>query len=94
MVSHGFPDLFNCIDDLIYVGLLSKIDAAYQFLLSLLPDLGLAVSTKKLVSPSTSVVCLVILIDSQHRTISIPSDKLIQIVDICRSWTGKTYCSK
>ena len=92
MASHGFPDLFNYIDDLIYVGLPSKIDAAFAFLTSLLSDLGLEVSTKKLVRPS--VICLGILIDSQHRIISIPPKKLSQIVNLCHLWAGKTYCSK
>ena len=94
MASHGFPDLFNYIDYLIYVGLPSKIDAAFDFLMSLLSDLGLEVSTKKLVVPSTSVVCLGILIDSQERTISIPPEKLNQIANLCSLWTDKTYCSK
>ena len=31
MANHGFPDLFNYIVDLIYVGLPSKIDAAFAF---------------------------------------------------------------
>ena len=62
VASHGFPDLYNYIDDLMYVGLPSKIDAAFQFLLSLLADLSLEVSTKKLVPLSTSVICLGILI--------------------------------
>ena len=49
MANHGFPVLYNYINDLIYVGLPSKIDAAFQFLLSLLADPGLEVSTKNLV---------------------------------------------
>ena len=94
MAEHGFPDLFNYIDDLIYVGLPSKIDAAFDFLMSLLADLGLEVSSKKLVAPATSVICLGILIDSTSRTISIPSEKLGQIVELCHLWSQKTYCSK
>ena len=94
MAEHGFPDLFNYIDDLIYVGLPSKIDAAFDFLMSLLADLGLEVSSKKLVAPATSVVCLGILVDSQSRTVSIPPEKLGQIVSLCSLWAEKTYCSK
>ena len=94
MASHGFPDLFNYIDNLIYIGFPSKTNAAFAFLTSLLSDLGLEVSTKKLVCPSTSVICLGILIDSQHRTISIPPKKLTQIVTLCHLWAEKTYCSK
>ena len=94
MASPGFPDLFNYIDNLIYVCLLSKIDAAFEFLTSLLADLGLEISSKKLVPPSTSVICLGILIDSQERAISIPPQKLSQIVELCSLWTNKTYCIK
>ena len=94
MADHGFPELYNYIDDLIYVSLPSKIDAAFKFLTSLLAELSLEVSSKKLVPPSTSVICLGILIDSQDRTISIPCKKLGEIVDLCTSWTSKTYCGK
>ena len=36
MAKYGHPYLSNYIDDLIYCGLPSKIDSAYQFLLNLL----------------------------------------------------------
>ena len=93
MADHGFPDLYNYINDLIYVGLPSKIDTAFKFLTSVLAELGLEVSSKKLVAP-TSVICLGILIDSHDRTVSIPCKKLGEIVDLCTSWTSKTYCGK
>ena len=38
MAQHGFPLLFNYIDDLIYTGLPSEIDASFQFLKNLLGD--------------------------------------------------------
>ena len=62
MKRHGHNALLNYIDDLIYIGLPSKIHESYTFLLSLLQDLGLQVSQKKLIPPSTEVVCLGILI--------------------------------
>ena len=94
MQQHDFPHLLNYIDDLIYTGLPSKINHSFHFLLHLLQDLGLDISQKKLVPPSTSVICLGIQIDTVNRTLSIPHDKLIQIVNICQSWQSKTYCSK
>ena len=51
MNKNGFPGLHNYIDDLIYCGLLSKIHKPYQFLMSLLQDLGLAISEKMYVLP-------------------------------------------
>ena len=70
MAQHGFPLLFN------YTGLHSQMDASFQFLKKLLEELGLDISMKKLVPPSTADTCLDILVDSVQKTISIPSDKL------------------
>ena len=52
----SYPNLLNYIDDLIYIGLPSNIQASYDFLLQLLQDLGLEISSSKLVAPSTAVV--------------------------------------
>ena len=48
----------------------------------------------KLVEPSTSVVCLGILIDSKTQTRSIPPDKLQEIVQMCANWSAKRSCTK
>ena len=40
------------------------------------------------------MVCLGIHIDTVDRTLSIPDNKLAEIVNICKSWVSKTYCSK
>ena len=58
MRKHGFYNLFNYVDDLIYCDLPSKIYEAYHFLLQLLPKLGLEINKKKLVPPTTSMICL------------------------------------
>ena len=94
MQQHGFPHLFNYIDDLIYTGLPSNIHNSFQFLSKLLQELGLDISHKKLVPPHTSVTCLGIQIDTVHRTLSIPQKKLQDIISLCKSWLTKIYCSK
>ena len=40
MAEHGYPLLFNYIDDLIYTGLPSQMDASFNFLKNLLSELG------------------------------------------------------
>ena len=75
MAKNGYPGLINYIDDLIRSDLLSKINNGYQFLLMLLQELGLPISSSKLVPPTTSAVCLGIRIDTVSRTISIPIEK-------------------
>ena len=94
MTQNGFPNLFNYIDDLIYTRLPSDIHSSFKFLKELLAELGLDNSLKKLVPPSTSVVCLGILVDSITKTVSIPADKLQEITQLCSHWSTKTYCSK
>ena len=94
MTQNGFPNLFNYIDDLIYTGLPSEIHSSFKFLKELLLELGLDISLKKLVPPSTSVICLGILVDSITKAVSIPADKLQEIIQLCAYWTTKTYCSK
>ena len=89
MFQNGFPGLWNYIDDLIYTGLPSKIYQSYQFLLDLLQDLGLAINHEKLIAPTTSAICLGILVDTKTRTISIPSEKLAEIKSKCQHWVHK-----
>ena len=94
MCQYSFPGLWNYINDLIYKGLPSKIQQSYQFLLSLLQELGLDISTEKLVAPATYVVCLGIMIDTISRTISLPDQKLKEIKNLCQKWTYKTHCTE
>ena len=94
MKQHGHNALFNYIYDLIYVALPSKIHESYEFLLSLLQELGLEISESKLLQPSTQVICLGILVDTVNRTISIPPDKLQDIKNICKSWVSRSTCTK
>ena len=72
MRKHGFPNLFNYVNGIIYCGTPSKIHPAFQFLVDLLAQLGLTLNSKKLVSPTTSMVCLGVLIDTETRTMSGP----------------------
>ena len=94
MRQHGFPGLWTYIDDLIYTGLPSKIHQSYTFLLHLLQQLGLDFSMEKLVSPTTSAICLGILVNTETRTISIPQTKLQDIKKLCLSWHNKKACTK
>ena len=75
MTKNSFPGLHNYIGDLIYCGLPANIHKPYQYLISLLHDLGLAISDTKLCPPSTQVVYLGILFDTTTRTMSIPPEK-------------------
>ena len=94
MAKNGHNALLNYIDDLIYCGLPSNINQSYEFLLNLLQDLGLDISYKKLCPPDTKVICLGILFNTVDRTISIPTDKLSEIVKVCDDWSDKKTVTK
>ena len=91
--EHGFPDLFNYVDDIIYCDTPLKLHSAFQFLVDLLDQLGLALNSKKLGPPTTSMVCLGILIDSETKTMSVPPEKLENIIQMYTDWQNKKYCS-
>ena len=46
MSKHGHTALFNYIDDLLYYDLSSKIQGPYEYVVSLLQELGLTISDK------------------------------------------------
>ena len=94
MHQHDFPGFWNYIDDHIYTGLPSKIYQTYQFLLELLQDLGLTISQEKLIAPTTSAICLDILMDTKARTISIPNEKLLETKLKCTNWVQKNPAPK
>ena len=66
----------------------------FIFLFDLLHQLGLKVNLKELVEPSTSVVCVDILISTEDRTMCIPPDKLKEILQAYDGWHLKCFCSK
>ena len=94
MNKNGFPGLHNYIDDLIYCGLPANIYKPYHFLISLLQELGLAISKKNLCPPSTKVICLGILFDTETCTMSIPPEKMSDIRTMCNDWSDKRMVTK
>ena len=84
LIAFGFPLDFDR----------SKILMSYHDLLQLLQDLGLEVSQSKLVPPSTQVICLGILVDTVQKTLSIPEDKLKDIINMVDNWQGRKKCTR
>ena len=93
MRHRGFR-VIDYIDDYVGFGVPSVAHASFASLSELMRDLGLTVSEKKLVPPSTQVVCLGVLIDTVTGTVSIPSEKLRQINDMVKEWLTKKTCTK
>ena len=91
MRCHGHK-VINYVDDYLGFGVPSDARASFELLFDLLQKLGLTVSQKKLVPPTTSVVCLGIEINTVTGTVAIPAEKLRQISDMVKEWKNKKTC--
>ena len=68
-------NVVNYVDDFVGVGIRSVASVAFEHLKNVLQRLGLEISVRKLVPPTTKAVCLGVEIDSINKTISIPDEK-------------------
>ena len=93
MMKKGFH-VTNYIDDIISQASPSQAEDSFSTLDELLRDLGLDLSQKKLIYPTTRVLCLGVIIDTESFTISVPEDKLYDIRHTSMQWQDKTSCSK
>ena len=93
MRNRGF-DIINYIDDFLGFGTPTVAKNAFNTLHDLMSQLGLAISQKKLVPPTTKAICLGIQIDTVAGTVSIPQDKLQQVKNVVTEWKTKKVCSK
>ena len=90
---HGYC-VINYIDDFVGYGTPDVARRSYDCLRSVIERLGLTISQKKLVAPTTSAVCLGVLIDTIKGTVAIPEEKMCQIKQTVNEWQSKTTCSK
>ena len=93
MRRHGHK-VIDYVDDYTGFGVPSDARASFDLLYDLLQKLGLTVSQKKLVPPTTSVVCLGVEINTLTSTVSIPAEKLRQISDTVKDWKHRKTCTK
>ena len=93
MRQKGFR-VIDYIDDYVGVGVPHVAHVSFESLFDLMEKLGLTISDKKLVPPSTKVVCPGVLINTEDDTVSIPPDKLHHINDTVNEWRNKKTCTK
>ena len=86
--------MIDYIDDYVGMGVPSVAWSSYDALTHLMRELGLTISTKKLVPPATQVTCLGVLIDTVRGTIAIPPEKLADITQAVHQWLSKDVASK
>ena len=93
MAQKGFS-VTNYIDDIIGHSVISKSNDSFQTLRDLLLELGFDISEKKVVEPSTKVTCLGVDIDTEKFTVSIPPEKITEILTEWHIWADRQECSK
>ena len=86
--------LVNYIDDL--CGVAHKTDAynCYNFLSTLMTELGVRESTEKSVAPVVEVDFLGVLFNSEIQTMSVTPSRLVEIEDILNRWLSFKSASK
>ena len=91
--SAGFF-VINYIDDFGGADTPSRAESAFEFLQFLLRDLGVDEAKKKAVGPTTIMTFLGIQIDTEAMTVSVPQEKLLEVIDVLEDWLGKQKASK
>ena len=86
--------LMSYIDDLLGAEVGSKAQESFDLMCNLLQDLNIPVSPKKLPPPTTHIICLGIEIDSVKASMSIPKDKLQEILSACEKFLQLTHFTK
>ena len=84
----------NYLDDLIGVSLPDEGWEAYDSLGQLLSQLGLLENFDKACPPATSQLVLGVLINTVDGTVSVPDDRMAEIMELVSMWQGKSKSSK
>ena len=67
--------IIGYIDDYVGFGVPTDAKASLDCLYGLLQKVGLSISSKKLIAPSTVVTCLGVEVNTEKGTLSIPTEK-------------------
>ena len=70
------------------------MDKSFEAFYSLLHELGLDISAKKLIHPTTRASCLGVIIYNKDFTTSVPDKKLGEIQEECCKWVHRAVCTK
>ena len=84
----------NYVNDFFGVGKPHDTRDMHDALYSVLETLGLTISAKILIATGTKFICLGIVFDSEKGKISIPEEKMTQIIQNVEAWKSKSYCSR
>ena len=92
--QNGYEASTNYLDDLIGVSAPSEGWEAYNSLGQLLKELGLLENLAKACPPGTAQIVLGVLIDTVEGTVSVPEERMQEIISLVSKWQGKKSSSK
>ena len=94
--NYGIKSHIHYLDDYFLVGPAASDQCATQVatMLNLCTRLGIPVATDKLEGPATTITFLGIQIDSVSQELSLPADKLSDLMLLTGEWCQKTKCTK
>jgi hypothetical protein len=94
--TRGAKVTHHYLDDFIVVGppMSGECAASLEILLEACKELGVPVAPHKCMGPTTYLVFLGILIDTQKMEISLPEQKLAQLKEMLVTWKDKKGCTK
>jgi hypothetical protein len=91
---NNFKSISYIYDFLLVADSQSECQAALDFLLELIPRLGLSVNFDKVSQPATTLSFLGVQIDCVARTLALPPDKLAEAKILVGNWNTKRRCKK
>ena len=83
------------LDD--FIGLADKKNKAeegYHAIKNLTNRVGLKLSVHKCVAPTTRITWLGYTVDTVTMTVTIPEQKVLEVIEECRSWVGRTSATR
>ena len=94
MARKGYNDSVVYLDDWwIIAETKERCTEIMNLLLKLLRDLSFAISYNKVVPPTTKLTFLGIQLDSVHMLLTLPGNKVIELLDLLRTFTRKHHAS-
>ena len=95
MARRGFTDIIVHLDDFLIIGATQELcQLVYDTLLQLLLDLGFSISYHKLVAPTQHLTFLGIQLDTTACTMTLPADKLAQLLELVLKFQHKQRATK
>ena len=85
---------YTYVDDVIATSGPEYAELGFSFLKNLLEELNFPISPNKLVSPTHEATCLGIIINTRNQTLSVPQEKLQEILEKCREVINCTVVTK